>query len=151
MVTRIEIDDYRNALVEVEAVLNSLEIEEYKKIPDSIIKAIESNKNEDYIFEYNEELDYENWNLRPETKALLYNIFKKYLATNEQIVYLNEKEKIERNRFEKEKQEKYNPSEIFKKDADNSKSMETAIVEIKKEKWYNKILSRISKYLIFWR
>lgn len=149
--TRVEIDNYRNALVEVEAVLNSLEMEEYEKIPDSIIKAIEINKNEDYIFEYNEELDYENWNLRPETKALLYNIFKKYLATNEQIAYLNEKERIERNRFEKEKQEKYNPSELFKKNADNSKPMETAIVEIKKEKWYNKILLGIKKYLIFWR
>ena len=67
------------ALVEVDAVLSCLDYHEYKKIPTNIINAIENNKDEEYMYEYDEELEYEDWSLMPETKAILYNIFKQYL------------------------------------------------------------------------
>lgn len=49
-----------------------------------------------------------------ETKAILYNLFKQYLATNEQKEYYKQKELIERNRIEKEKKQKYNVDNLFK-------------------------------------
>ena len=67
---------------------------------------IKVNKDENYIFEYDENLDYKDWNLMLETKAILYNLFKQYLATNEQKEYYKQKELIERNRIEKEKKQK---------------------------------------------
>ena len=79
-----KINNYKKALVEVDAVLSCLDYNEYKKIPTNIIDAIENNKDEEYTYDYDEELEYEDWSLMPETKAILYNIFKKYLATEEQ-------------------------------------------------------------------
>ena len=49
------------------------------------------------MYEYDEELEYEDWSLMPETKAILYNIFKQYLATEEQRKYLQQKERQEEN------------------------------------------------------
>ena len=95
MMNDAKINNYKNALVEVESILNCLKHEDYCKIPKEIIDAIEINKDEDYIFEYDENLDFKDWKLMQETRAILYNLFKKYLATNEQRQYFLEKEKLE--------------------------------------------------------
>lgn len=149
MMNNVKINNYKNALVEVETVLDYLEYEEYIKIPQSIIDAIKANKNEEYIFEYDEELDYANWNLMPETKALLYNIFKQYLATNEQLKYFREKERIEFIQLEKEKAKQYNTNALFKREEKLKVQINTnvtALTEIKETKWYKQIL-RIIKSL----
>lgn len=112
--TEVKNNNYKKALVEVEAVLSCLNYMDYKKIPQNIIEAIKVNKDENYIFEYDENLDYKDWNLMLETKAILYNLFKQYLATNEQKEYYKQKELIERNRIEKEKKQKYNVDNLFK-------------------------------------
>lgn len=112
--TEVKNNNYKKALVEVEAILSCLNYMDYKKIPQNIIEAIKVNKDENYIFEYDENLDYKDWNLMLETKAILYNIFKQYLATNEQKEYYKQKELIERNRIEKEKKQKYNVDNLFK-------------------------------------
>lgn len=112
--TEVKNNNYKKALVEVEAVLSCLNYMDYKKIPQNIIEAIKVNKDENYIFEYDENLDYKDWNLMLETKAILYNLFKQYLATNEQKEYYKQKELIERNRIEKEKKQKYNVDNLVK-------------------------------------
>lgn len=112
--TEVKNNNYKKALVEVEAVLSCLNYMDYKKIPQNIIETIKVNKDENYIFEYDENLDYKDWNLMLETKAILYNLFKQYLATNEQKEYYKQKELIERNRIEKEKKQKYNVDNLFK-------------------------------------
>ena len=43
----IKTQNYKNALVEVEAVLECLEDEEYIKIPTNVINAIKTNKNKE--------------------------------------------------------------------------------------------------------
>ena len=90
MMTKIA-NNYKQALVEVEAVLSCLDNKDYDKIPKSIIKSIRENKDESYAFYYNENLEYEDWGLMPEAKAILYNIFKKYLATKEEKNFLDKK------------------------------------------------------------
>lgn len=111
--TNIKRNNYRKALVEVEAVLNCLNYEDYKKIPQNIMEAIEINKDEDYIYKYDEDLDYKDWDLIPEAKAILYNIFKQYLATEEQREYFKQKELLERERIEEKKKQKYNANNLF--------------------------------------
>lgn len=146
MMNDVKINNYKNALVEVEAVLECLEYEDYCKIPAKIIEAISMNKNEDYIFEYDENLGFKDWKLISETKALLYNIFKKYLATSEQKEYFIEKEKFEILQLEQEKSKKYASDIIFKNktmDISNNKSSK-ALIEYR-EKWYNKIFNFIKK------
>ena len=85
--------NYRKAFVEVDAVLNCLNTNAYNKIPLNVINAIRDNKDENYQYEYDEKIEYYKWNFMNETKAILYNLFKKYLATEEQIKYFIEKER----------------------------------------------------------
>ena len=61
MMNDAKINNYKNALVEVESILNCLKHEDYCKIPKEIIDAIEINKDEDYIFEYDENLDFNHF------------------------------------------------------------------------------------------
>ena len=116
-----KINNYKKALVEVDAVLSCLDYNEYKKIPANIIDAIENNKDEEYTYDYDEEIEYEEWLLMPETKAILYNIFKQYLATEEQRKYLQQKERLENYKIESEKIKKYNSENLFKKGKDAKK------------------------------
>lgn len=145
MMNSVKVNNYKNALVEVESVLNCLKYEDYCKIPKEIIDAIEINKNEHYIFEYDENLDFKDWELIPEARAILYNLFKKYLATNEQRQYFLEKEKLEIMQLEQEKNKKYSSNIVFKKQERNKESK--ALIEIKDEKWYTKILNTIKSFL----
>ena len=122
-------ENYKKAFVELEAVLKCLNYDDYNKIPKNLINEIEQNKDKEYKYEYNENLEYYKWNFLPETKALLYNIFKNYLATEKQIEDLRRKELIEINKLEEEKKKKYNTENIFK----NSQQEKT-------NKKYNKII-----------
>ena len=127
-------ENYKKAFVELEAVLKCLNYDDYNKIPKNLINEIEQNKDKEYKYEYNETLEYYKWNFMPETKALLYNIFKNYLATEKQIEDLRRKELIEINKLEEEKKKKYNTENIFKNSELKNSQQE------KKDKECNKII-----------
>lgn len=149
MMNDAKINNYKKALVEVEAVLSCLEHEDYCKIPQKVIEEISMNKNEDYTFEYDENLDFKDWELMPETKALLYNLFKKYLVTSEQKQYFIQKEKLEKMQLEREKSRKYaSVGAVFenkKTDISNNENSKALIEH--KEGWYNKIFNFIKGLL----
>ncbi len=139
-----KINNYKKALVEVDAVLSCLDYNEYKKIPTNIIDAIENNKDEEYTYDYDEELEYEDWLLMPETKAILYNIFKKYLATEEQRKYLQQKERLENYKIESEKIKKYNSENLFKKEKEVKKveQEENNELIVKRDSSFKRILEK---------
>lgn len=141
-------DNYRKAFVEVDAVLNCLNVNDFNKIPINVINAIRDNRDENYQYEYDEKLEYYKWNFMMETKAILYNLFKKYIATEEQIKYFKEKEKNELFKIEEEKREKYYDKDLFKnKNIQNNviENMNNKNIEIKayKEAFIKKIWMKI--------
>ena len=148
-----KIINYKKALVEVDAVLSCLDYNEYKKIPANIINAIENNKDEEYTYDYDEELEYEDWSLMPETKAILYNIFKKYLATEEQRKYLQQKERLENYKIESEKIKKYNSENLFKKE--KGQETEKVVQEennkltVKRDSSFKKFLEKLKSIFRF--
>lgn len=146
-----KINNYKKALVEVDAVLSCLDYNEYKKIPTNIIDAIENNKDEEYTYDYDEELEYEDWSLMPETKAILYNIFKKYLATEEQRKYLQQKERLENYKIESEKIKKYNSENLFKKEKEVKKveQEENNELIVKRDSSFKKILEKLKSIFRF--
>lgn len=146
-----KINNYKKALVEVDAVLSCLDYNEYKKIPTNIIDAIENNKDEEYMYEYDEELEYEDWSLMPETKAILYNIFKKYLATEEQRKYLQQKERLENYKIESEKIKKYNSENLFKKEKEVKKveQEENNELIVKRDSSFKRILEKLKSIFRF--
>lgn len=146
-----KINNYKKALVEVDAVLSCLDYNEYKKIPTNIIDAIENNKDEEYTYDYDEELEYEDWSLMPETKAILYNIFKKYLATEEQRKYLQQKERLENYKIESEKIKKYNSENLFKKEKEAKKveQEENNELIVKRDSSFKRILEKLKSIFRF--
>lgn len=152
--TNEKINNYKNALVELETIINCLNCQEYEKIPADIIKAIENNKNENYIFEFDENLDYKDWNLMNETKALLYNIYRDYLATKEQKDFLIEREKIKILKQEQEKAKKYNPSELFDRNNNVKRNqinkdiefIDNSLMRVKKQNFISNIIEKIKVF-----
>ena len=76
--------NYRNAYTEVYEILSYLDEEEFNKIPPEVIETIRVNKNDEYEYEVNEDLDLQNQPMLPETKAILFNLFRDYLSTTQQ-------------------------------------------------------------------
>jgi len=102
----------RNAYTEVYTILQDLDDEEYNKIPPEVIKAIEENRNLEYDFELDDDLELKEQTLLPQTKAILFNLFRDYLATPEQKQKIIKMQNEERTKIELKKKQMYN-SEIF--------------------------------------
>lgn len=83
---------YKNAYTEVYAILEQLDEEEYNQIPSEVITAIRENRNTEYEFELDEELELKEQELLPETKAKQYN---SDLFANKQKVQSVEREHTE--------------------------------------------------------
>lgn len=72
---------YKQAFTEVYEILNYLEEENYNKIPKNIINAIEQNKDNEYKFWVDESIPFKEQNILEETKAILFNLYRDYLAS----------------------------------------------------------------------
>ena len=102
----------RNAYTEVYTILQDLDEEEYKKIPPEVIKAIEENRNLEYDFELDNDLELKEQTLLPQTKVILFNLYRDYLATTEQKEKIIKMQNEERAKIELKKKQMYN-SVIF--------------------------------------
>ena len=140
-------NDLNKRLVEVEYILRELDNEYLKKIPKELWEYIENNKDKDYMFKLDNDPILENQNLNMDTISILTYINMEYLLDDEQkkdlIKHLMKDELI----AEQIKSKNYNPDNIFKNRIDTQINKKVALVEIKSEKWYEKIFSYFKKFL----
>lgn len=133
-------EDLNKRLVEVEYILKKLDDEYIKKIPQEIWDYIEENKDKNYIFNYDENKTLVEQNLSIDTISILTYINMEYLLGKEQkkemIEFLRKDEMI----AEQEKAKLYNPDDLFK-NRKESKQQETSLVEVRIEKWYEKLFA----------
>lgn len=131
-------------LVEVETILKKLDENYINKIPTEIWDFIEKNKDDQYTFFYDDNIELLNQNLNIDTIAILSYINMQYL--------LDEKSKKEVEEIlikdgaflEQQKMKKYNPENI-----ENKGERDVSMIEVKeKYKWYQKIISFFRK---MWR
>lgn len=137
--------NYKNAFKEVYVILDSLLEEDYKKIPPELIETIYQNMNQDYKYELDEEQDLSTQKMLPETKAILFNIFRDYLSTEEQKQKIIRMQKEERQKNELKKKEQYN-TDVFanKEKTNNSEIQKEPVSLIKyKESIFKKIINKI--------
>lgn len=106
---------YAKAYTEVLEILNHFPEEEYDRIPIEKIEFYRKNMDKEYNFTINPEIDFEEQNISKEANAIIVNLFKEYFATDEQKVKIEEILKINQEKEEQQKREKYNPDDIFKK------------------------------------
>ena len=150
-------ESYADACTEVYTILSYLDEDEYKKIPNNIIKAIENNRNLEYVYKYDKELELKQQTMLKETKAILFNLFRDYLCTEKQREIIKKQQAEERKDNELKKIELYGSKEIFKKQEkelsvenmqqENTESKNISIVKYK-ESLFIKIINRIKMFFI---
>lgn len=99
--------DYSKAFAEVYEILNHLEEDEYKKIPTSFLDTIKNNRDFDYNYIIYEDVELKEHEMLPETKAILFNIFRDYLSTPEQKQKILRMQAEERKQNEERKRKEY--------------------------------------------
>ncbi|MBO4293204.1 MAG: hypothetical protein J5881_02300 [Clostridia bacterium] len=103
---------YTDAFTQVYVILNELDDNAYDKIPPEVVDAIRKNRNKEYKFEVDKSIDLKDNDLLPEARALLFKIYRDYLATPEQRVKIIKMQNEERRKSELRKQQQYN-KEVF--------------------------------------
>lgn len=140
----------KNAYTEVYRILQELNEEEYSKIPPEVIETIEANKNEDYEYELDDELELKKQPMLPETKAILFNLFRDYLATPEQKAKIIRMQNEARQKNELKQKQMYN-TDVFAnkpKESLTENSNETMQVVEYKESIFKRILNKIKSFFI---
>jgi len=148
-------NNYPKAYKEVIEVLKYVPRESVDKIPRTMIDTFNKKMDSNYIFSIDINKSFEEQELLEETKAILANIFRDYWATPYQKERIQAKERYDMEIIEEEKRAKYN-DDIFKtrknnkidneEVADNTNSNNLPI-EVKKEKFYEKIINFFKKIL----
>ena len=112
------------------------------KIPEDIINKITLNRNEDYIFKYDETKPLSEQLIKEDTKDLISVLYLEYCCDS------NEKERIlyKCNQNDKINKEKYNYDNLFNNNVKQKEKEE--LVVVKQENLISKILKRIK---IFFR
>lgn len=116
-------DNYSKAYKEIVEILKYVPEESVNKIPKDMRDMFEAEQLKTYNFQIDTEKTFEEQELLEEKKAILANIFRDYWATDYQKARIIEKENQDREEWEKQKREKYNPNDIFK---NRNKSTTTA-------------------------
>ena len=140
----------KNAYAEVYKILQELNEEEYNKIPPEVIETIEANRNEEYEYELDNELELKDEPMLPETKAILFNLFRDYLATPEQKAKIIRMQNEARQKNELKKQQMYNNDVFANKPKENQSSNNNETMQIVKykENFFKKILNKIKSFFI---
>lgn len=136
---------YANAYSEVLGILKYLTPEDYEKVSKEKIKVFETYANKDYTFNYDPDKTLQEQNVSKTAKTIIGILFRDYWATEAQKEKIVRWQQQERIRIENEKQEKYKYEDIFKNNNKVQETEEVALVEVKEEKWYDKVLKFLKK------
>ena len=108
-------EEYTNAYVEVLEVLKQLNKEDFSKIPKEYIMYLEENSNKYFSFRYDLSKPLKDQNISENAKLILFFLFEKFGANEKQKKKINDFKANIIAQNEKEKAEKYNYDDLFKK------------------------------------
>lgn len=144
-------ETYKQAFTEVLEILSYLSKDNYNKISKELINAIESNRDTDYLYYIDTTKSLEEQEMLEETKAILFNIYRDYLADNntkQQILNYQNQENIVKEQI---KSQNIKINDMFtqksKTNGDEVKDISyenVALIEVKpKTNIFNKIINKI--------
>lgn len=138
---------YEKCLVQLDEILKYLSDENLQKIPNDIKESIKSEKDKNYIWKYDESKALNEQNLDRKTIVILSYLNMEYLLNTKQKEFIKRIHDLNEEKLEKEKvkQEKYNTNNLFKNNKKSIVQSEVLLVQIKEDKWYNKVF-----YFIKW-
>lgn len=140
---------YANAFTEVYEILKHLDKDEYNKISFNLIETIQNNRNTNYLYTIKSEKKLEEQKMLPETKAILFNIFRDYLATEEQKQKIKIWQLEDLRKLEEDKKKNYNVDVFFNKNIHNTTISKSGneLIEVKETSLLEKIINKIKKFL----
>ena len=147
----VKSNNRKNAYQEAYTILQELDEEEYSKIPPEVIQALKENRNEEYYYEVDEDTELKYQPMLPETRAIIFNIFRNYLATPEQKEKIKKMIAEERAKSEIIKKKQYNTENIFKTNTQAQTQVTSvketeALVEVKKEGVFKRFIEKIKSW-----
>lgn len=135
---------YEKCLVEVDEILNHLTDEDLIKIPEDIREAISKNKDKEYVWNYDETKELNSQNLDRGSIAILSYLNIEYMLDEEQRKLMK---KIHKYNEEKKKTSQHYTSNFFEYNKESGiENEKKEIIEIKKQKWYEKIKTFLKKF-----
>ena len=142
-------NNYPKAYQEVIEILKYVPKESVKKIPQTMLDTFNAKMDNTYNFSIDINKSFEEQELLEETKAILANIFRDYWATSYQKERIQAKERYDWQKIEEEKRANCN-YDIFKKESktenkENEVNNSNLPIEVKKEKFYEKIIKFFKK------
>ena len=146
-------DLYKKAYKEVTEILRYIPKEEFDKIPPYIITNMNKEKDNDYNYQITHFDDFENQEMLTETKTILAVLYRDYWATDYQRERIIAKEKYDINLLEEQKKQEYKTEDLFKNRRkteninENTEVEEKALVEIKKQNFFVKLILKIKKII----
>lgn len=134
---------YSLSYVEVLEILKHIPKEDYEKIPKEKIEFYENNKDKNYVYIYNPV----NPKISRKTDAILINLYKNYIAKDDEKEKINHILKLNEIKNEQEKQENFDLNNIFdnKKSEIKNNNVDTLPVEKKRETRFKKFIDKIKK------
>lgn len=127
----------RRAYTEVYEIITQMSDELREKIPKEVRKAIEEQRDRNYVFFIDEEV--EEIELLEDTEKILSVLYTDYLATEEEKKVIREKEKILAQRKKEEVPEMV-IQELFKKNEKQEKNQRNSALVVKEKKsWYQRL------------
>lgn len=162
---RILDKEYKCAYKEIYLIIENLDEEIRNKIPKDKIEFYKNHMDNEHDFKLDFDKELSEQDMLYPTRCILANLFRDYIATEEDKTAILKEEQKEFNQIEAEKREKYNPDNIFKNNSNKIQEdtkTETSqikieeiststdmIVQNEKLSWFeivkNKIISFISK------
>lgn len=140
--------EYTKCLVELDEILNYLSVEYLERIPLEIRNSIKKQKDKEYSWKYDETKELKEQKLDRKTIAMLSYLNMEYLLNEEQKEFMQNLHKLNEQKLEKEKQEKYNTENLFKNRTTNTipkteiSNENVAMMEYK-ESVFKKFLNKI--------
>ncbi len=133
---------YSCSYVEVLEILKHIPKEDYIKIPEEKIEFYKNNMDKNYIYIYNPIMPK---TLR-KTDAILINLYKNYIAKEDEKQKINQILKLNEMKEEQEKQKKFRPNNIFNNHVENENINENTILVVEhKETMLKKIINKIKR------
>ena len=147
-------DIHSKSFTELVETLDQFSEEELSIFPKNLISNFKKNKDPNYIWEFDKSKKVKDQNYMTETKALIVNLYKKYLCPESEKEKWKKYDSICDSLIEEEKRNKYNPDKIFTprleniistENVDNS-SENVSLTKVKEESILKKIFGKIISF-----
>lgn len=115
---------YYDAYTEIYEILSYMPVSYIRKLPKELLNLFEQKRNKDYKYCINKEKKINEQEMLIETKSILAILYRDFWSTPDKKEIILQKEKVERDLYQNELRQKYNPDNIF-----NNKSQSKRIIQ----------------------